>query len=100
MLPNELTETKTASFALSWSITWRVFVIIFLLGTVYTFIPVEFKFENMMLINAFNILLTILLTWAWLHRVLKFGIGKVKIIFMEKQHYEELVRSITSHQKL
>jgi len=100
MLPNELTETKAASFALSWSIVWRVFVIIFVLGIVYTFIPAEFRFEHMIIINGLNILLTVVLTWIWLHRILKLGIGKVKIIFMEKKHYEELVKNTTSHQKL
>ena len=100
MLPNELTETKSASFALAWSITWRVLVIMFVLGTTYTFLPAEFTFKYMVLINSFNILLTGILTWAWIHRVLKLGIGNVKIIFMEKQHYEELVGNITDHQKL
>ena len=92
-LINELTEDKAASFALSWSISWRFFVTFILIGTVFQFVsPAEFQFEYAILSAIGSVGVSLVFFWLWVHRLLKKGIGNVRIIFMEKQHYEELVK--------
>jgi hypothetical protein len=90
-LPHELTHDKAASFALSWSITWRVILIAVVVTSLLYFIPLDTRIENPTLFLIINILGMFVLIWAWIHRILRLGIGRVKIIFMEEKHYDALV---------
>ena len=47
-----------------------------------------------------EVLITFLIFWFWVHRLLIKGIGRVRIIFMEKEHYEELSKSVENLEKL
>lgn len=99
-LPNELTEDKAASFALSWSITWRFLVLFFTIGTAFQFAPTEIRVEYTIPLAIASIAVTFLFFWLWVHRLLRNGIGRVKIIFMEDKHYEELNNSVNDKSKL
>ena len=100
-LPNELTEDKAASFALSWSLTWRFIVVFFIVGTIFQVAaPVDFRMEYTFLLAIISVVVTFVFYWIWVHRLLRTGIGRVKIIFMEKQHYEELVKIKSNENKL
>jgi hypothetical protein len=99
-LPNELTEDKSASFALSWSLSWRFFVVAFVVGSVSYFIPHELRFEYSISLTILTLFVTFILFWLWAHRLLKKGIGRVKIVFMERKHYDELKEKIYDQTKL
>jgi hypothetical protein len=99
-LPNELTEDKAASFALSWSLTWRFLVLFFTIGTAFQFAPTEFRIEYAIPLAIASIVVTFLCFWLWVHSLLRKGIGRVKIIFMENKHYEELKNSVNESNKL
>lgn len=99
-LPHELTEDKAASFALSWSITWRFLVLFFTVGTAFQFAPSEIRVEYTISLAVVSILVTFFLFWLWVHRLLKNGIGRVRIIFMEDNHYQELKNSINDKKRL
>lgn len=90
-LPNELTQDKAASFALSWSMTWRVILVIVVVTSLFEFVPLETRIENITLFLIMNLVIMFVLIRAWIHRVLRLGIGRVRIIFMAEKHYDELV---------
>ena len=99
-LPNELTQDKSASFALSWALAWRVILVIIVVTSIFETIPLVVRIENTTLFLLLNLLIILLLIWFWIHRVLKLGLGRVKIIFMEERHYDELVKKSNSDGEL
>jgi len=99
-LPNELTQDKSASFALSWALAWRVILVIIVVTSIFETIPLVVRIENTTLFLLLNLLIIFLLIWFWIHRVLKLGLGRVKIIFMEERHYDELVKKSNSDGEL
>ncbi len=96
----ELTEDKSASFALSWSVSWRFFVVFFVIGSTYQFAPIEFRYGYAIPLTISIFVITFLFFWLWVHRLLRKGIGRVKIIFMEQKHYEELKEKVNDQTKL
>lgn len=99
-LPNELTEDKSASFAIAWSVSWRFFVVFFVIGSTYQFAPYEFRNEYPIPLTIAVFIFTFLLFWVWVHRLLRKGIGRVKIIFMETENYEKLSADLNDQSKL
>ena len=93
-IPNELTDYKTTSFVLSWAITWRFFILFFLTGTIFLVIPTDLGYEYLYTISIIQTLITFILLWFWVHRLLRKGLGRVKVIFMEKEHYDELRKDV------
>lgn len=93
-LPHELTGDKAASFALAWSVSWRFFVLFVATGLMYTFIPVEIRAGHALLSTIATLALTFACFWLWVHRLLARGIGRVRIVFMERVHYDELLREL------
>lgn len=98
-LPHELTEDKAASFALAWSVSWRFFVLFVATGLAYTFIPVEIRAGNPLLSAVATLALTFGLFWLWVHRLLARGIGRVRIVFMEREHYDGLLRELEERKR-
>ena len=99
-LPHELTHDKAASFALSWAITWRALLIVVVITSLFYFVPLETRIEHPTLFLVINLLILFALVWAWIHRILRLGIGRVKIIFMEEKHYNELVAKVNIESEL
>lgn len=99
-LPNELTQDKSASFALAWALLWRVVLVIVVVTSIIETIPLVVRIENTALLLFLNLAISFMLIWLWVHRVLKLGLGRVKIIFMEEKHYDELVEKSNSKGEL
>ena len=93
-LPNELTEDKSASFALAWSVSWRFYVVAVSVGAIGTFVPHEMRFAQAIYLTIVTLVVTLIIFWLWVHRLLRKGIGRVRIIFMEQKHYDELKEKI------
>lgn len=94
LLPHELTEDKAASFALAWSLSWRFFALFVAIGFASYFVPGEIRAEYMLALSLASLALTFICFWLWVHRLLGRGIGRVKIIFMEREHYDALIREL------
>jgi hypothetical protein len=99
-LKNELTAEKGASFALAWAFTWRIALAFIIFSFPLDYIRRATTEDYIWLFVTGEVIVGMLLMWAIVHRVLKRGFGRVKVIIMEETHYEELVERETDQTQL
>jgi len=92
-LENELTYDKGASLALAWAFVWRWTLLILLISIPMHFIKLSLGFvQYPWLIGVAEFIIMILLMWLVVHRVLNKGFSEIKIVVMEINHYDNLVK--------
>jgi len=92
-LENELTYDKGASLALAWAFVWRWTLLILLISIPMHFIKLSLGFvQYPWLIGVAEFIIMILLMWLVVHHVLNKGFSKIKIVVMEINHYDNLVK--------
>jgi len=92
-LENELTHDKGASLALAWAFVWRWTLLILLINIPMHFIKLSLGFfQYPWLIGVAEFIIMILLMWLVVHRVLNKGFSEIKIVVMEINHYDNLVK--------
>jgi len=91
-LPNEITNTKQAAFAITFGIFWRLMLVMIFFTIIGSFITFDLKIEYFYIYSTLELVTLFVLFWFIINRVIKNGFGTVKYILMKKDDYNELVK--------
>lgn len=93
-LPNEITNTKQASFAITFGLFWRLVLFVVVFSIITSFIPPSVLLEHHTIIMLAEILVLLVAFWFIINNTLSKGFGTVKYILMKKEHYHELLDKV------